>query len=68
MSNNTNTTGSNFGDDLVNGLNGNAGAAQGLEGITTRAFLLNLAVGVVLFTVQTSGFFLLKSSSWGRRI
>lgn len=38
------------------------------EGITTKAFVLNLATGFVLFTLQTTGFFLLKNSSLGRRI
>lgn len=38
------------------------------EGITTKAFVLNLATGFILFTLQTTGFFLLKSSSIGRRI
>ena len=56
--------GTNVGDIFE----GNAGVAQGSEGIPTRAFLLNLAVGVALFTFQTTGFFLLKSSSLGRSI
>lgn len=49
-------------------LRGNAGIGQNTEGINTRAFLLNLATGIVLFVAQLSGFFLLKSSSLGRRI
>lgn len=38
------------------------------QGITTKAFVLNLAFGFVVFTLQVTGFFLLKSSSIGRRI
>lgn len=47
------------------------GSAQNLsdtEGITTKAFVLNLATGFVLFTLQTTGFLLLKNSSIGRRL
>ncbi len=47
---------------------GQAGAAQASDGITTKAFLLNLAVGFGLFAVELSIFFLLKSSNIGRRI
>ncbi|KAK3648733.1 hypothetical protein LTR56_001006 [Elasticomyces elasticus] len=47
---------------------GNAGAAQTSGGITTKAFVLNLATGVGLFVFQLSGFFLLKSSNLGRRL
>ena len=47
---------------------GNAGAAQNSAHITTRAFLLNLAVGFGLFAVELTIFFLLKSSNLGRRI
>jgi hypothetical protein len=67
MSNNSITNGANN-TSVGNIFEGNAGIAQGSEGITTRAFLLNLAVGVALFSFQTTGFFLLKSSSLGRRI
>jgi hypothetical protein len=62
MSNNTNIS------DPLSFLNGNAGAAQGSAGITTRAFLLNLAIGFGLFSVELTIFFVLKSSSLGRRI
>lgn len=54
-----------FADQL---LSGNAGQGQNAEGITTRAFFLNLATGFVLFAVQFTAFHLLKSSSLGRRI
>ncbi|KAK4969034.1 hypothetical protein LTR42_009313 [Elasticomyces elasticus] len=47
---------------------GNAGAAQTSGGITTKAFVLNLATGIGLFVFQLSGFFLLKSSNLGRRL
>ena len=47
---------------------GNAGAAQNSGGISTKAFFLNLATGVVLFVLQFSGFLLLKSSYLGRRL
>lgn len=61
-------------DTLVSGggglgiIDGNAGAAKASEGITTRAFALNLAVGFALFVFEVSGFFLLKSSDIGRRL
>lgn len=48
--------------------NGGAGAAQDSSGIATKAFVLNLATGLGLFAFQLTGFFLLKSSSLGRRI
>ncbi|KAI6859031.1 hypothetical protein D0864_02105 [Hortaea werneckii] len=47
---------------------GNSGIAQNASGISTRAFFLNLATGFVLFTLQLSGFLLLKSSRPGRRL
>jgi hypothetical protein len=47
---------------------GEAGSAQNSAGITTRAFLLNLAVGFGLFAVELTIYFLLKSSNIGRRI
>lgn len=49
-------------------ISGQAGAAQNLSGVTTKAFLLNLAVGFGLFTFEVSAFFLLKSSKIGRRL
>lgn len=47
---------------------GNAGVAQSRQGIALRAFIISIAVALVLFTVEVSGFFLLKSSAIGRRI
>merc|ERR1712232_55740 len=47
---------------------GNSGIAQNASGISTRAFFLNLATGFVLFSLQLSGFLLLKSSRPGRRL
>lgn len=47
---------------------GNAGSAQSKDPVTTRAFFLNLATGAVLFALQVTGFFLLKSSNIGRRL
>ena len=62
-SSNDNST--SFGDDVFRG---NNLGAQDDQGITTRAFVLNIATGFVLFTLQTTGFFLLKSSGLGRRL
>jgi hypothetical protein len=66
---NHNNSSSN-GNDLYNFYDGTSGSAQNAKynGITTRAFLLNLATGVGLFAFQLTGFFLLKSSGVGRRI
>jgi len=55
-------------DEFLNLLDGNAGTAQQSDGIATKAFLLNLATGLGLFAFQLTGFFLLKSSSIGRRL
>lgn len=41
---------------------------QAQAGIQLRAFLLNIAVSLALFTAQIVAFFLLKSSALGRRI
>ncbi len=60
--------GTNNGTSFEYFINGNAGAAQDSSGITTKAFLLNLATGLGLFALQITGFFLLKSSNIGRRI
>lgn len=60
-----------MGSASINGssiFDGNAGAADGYKGIPVRTFLLNLAIGVGIFTFETTGFFLLRSSSAGRRI
>ena len=61
--------------DAINGsdpfqdfLNGQAGKGQSTQGIQVKAFVLNLAIALGTFTVQLSGFFLLKSSAVGRRI
>ena len=53
---------------LLDLLNGNAGAGQNKQGIALKAFLLNIAVSMGLFTFEILGFFLLKSSALGRRI
>ncbi|KAK4554797.1 hypothetical protein LTR86_007945 [Recurvomyces mirabilis] len=65
MALNTNNTNSSGISDIFQG---NAGAAQTSGGITTKAFVLNLATGFALFVFQLSGFFLLKSSNLGRRL
>lgn len=49
-------------------LNCQGGSAKSSFGITTKAFALNLAVGLALFAFNLTGFFLLKSSALGRRI
>ena len=49
-------------------LKGDAGTAQGTQGITTKAFALNLAAGIALFLFEITGFFLLKSANIGRRL
>lgn len=49
-------------------INGDAGKAASSNGITTKAFALNLATGLALFAFELTGFFLLKSSGAGRRI
>ena len=49
-------------------INGDKGAAQSAQGITTKAFALNLATGLALFLFELTGFFLLKSANIGRRI
>ena len=45
-----------------------AGLGQNQSGIATKAFVLNIAVGLGLFVFELSGFLLLKSSAIGRRI
>jgi hypothetical protein len=47
---------------------GNVTNAQGASGIATKAFVLNLSVGVGLFVFQICGFLLLKSSGVGRYV
>lgn len=42
--------------------------AQAEKGIQLRAFVLNIAVSLVLFAFEIIAFFLLKSSAIGRRI
>ena len=64
MANITNSTG----DPFLDLINAGAGAGQKREGIATKAFILNIAVGLGLFAFEISGFFLLKSSAIGRRI
>ncbi len=44
------------------------GSAQNLQGVATKAFVLNLAVSLSLFAFELIAFFLLKSSAIGRRI
>lgn len=63
MSSNDNN-GTDFGDVFTGGQTN----ATDQEGITTKAFVLNLATGFILFALQTTGFFLLKNSSAGRRL
>lgn len=55
-------------DGFVGFINAGAGVGQGKAGIATKAFVLNLAVGLVLFALEISAFLLLKSSAIGRRI
>ena len=64
MGNSTNSTASG----ILDIINGGAGKGQNKQGIATKAFVLNLAVGLGLFAFEISGFFLLKSSAVGRRI
>lgn len=45
-----------------------SGAGQSTQGIAIKAFVVNLAVGLIIFALQIAGFFLLKSSALGRRI
>ena len=66
MSNSSSNSSTN--DDILNFLNGNAGAGSSKQGIALKAFVLNLAVSLGLFAFEISGFFLLKSSAVGRRI
>lgn len=65
----TSSTSSNgnqsFADSL---LNGSGGSQPSQVGIAFKAFLLNIAVSLGLFTFEVAGFFLLKSSAIGRRI
>ena len=56
------------GNEAFDIINGQGGAAQGQKGISTRAFALNLALGIALFVTELTGFFLLKDSKIGRRI
>ena len=65
-----NNSSSNGNPNFYNIINGGAtaGAAANDKGITTKAFALNLATGLALFLFEVTGFFLLKSSSIGRRI
>ncbi|KAL8895732.1 MAG: hypothetical protein Q9207_008042 [Kuettlingeria erythrocarpa] len=60
----TNSTG-NSTFDFFGGAPANV---QAQAGIQLRAFLLNIAVALGLFTAEIVGFFLLKSSAIGRRI
>lgn len=62
MANLTNDTG------LVDLINAGAGVGQNTEGIAIKAFVVNLAVGIVLFALEVLGFLFLKSSAIGRRI
>lgn len=64
MSNSTNSSGNPISEFIT----GQAGVAQTREGIAIRAFIISIAVALVLFTLELSGFFLLKSSAIGRRI
>ena len=62
-----NTT-SNSTAGFLNVLDGYAGSGASRQGIAVKAFVLNIAVGLILFVIQLTGFFLLKSSAIGRRI
>ena len=55
-------------DGFIGLINAGAGVGQNKAGITTKAFVLNLAVGLGLFAFEISGFLLLKSSAIGQRI
>ena len=55
-------------DGFVGLIDAGAGVGQNRAGIATKAFVLNLAVGLGLFVFEIAGFFLLKSSAIGRRI
>lgn len=64
-----------MGDSSSNGtssigglLNGSAGVAQGTQGVTVGQFVVSLAFGLVLFTVEVLGFFALKNLNIGKRI
>lgn len=61
----TNSTGNSTFDTFFGGAPANV---QAQAGIQLRAFLLNIAVALGLFTAEIVGFFLLKSSAIGRRI
>lgn len=62
------SSGNGTNPDFNDFINGAAGTAQQQQGITTKAFALNLAAGIGLFLFEVIGFFLLKSSNIGRRI
>lgn len=60
---------SSHGIDLnIPSLFNGTGDSQNLQGVATKAFVLNLAVSLGLFAFELLGFFLLKSSAIGRRI
>lgn len=60
-----NSTGNGTFDTLFGGPPANVEAQAGIQ---LRAFVLNIAVNLGLFTALVLAFFLLKSSAIGRRI
>ena len=64
----SNISNSSSNEVFLDFLNGQAGVGQNRQGIALKAFVLNLAISLVLFAFELSGFFLLKSSAVGRRI
>lgn len=54
---------------VINGtLNGSAGSALGREGTTITTFVISLASGFVLFSVQFSLFLIIRNYLWAKRI
>lgn len=54
--------------DFLSFINGPGDVTSEKDNISVKAFVLNIAVGLGLFTFEFSGFLLLKSSAIGRRI
>ena len=55
-------------DILPSLIDGDAGSAQGRTGTTIQTFVLSLASGAVLFTVQFSIFLVIRNYLWAKRI
>ncbi len=64
-SSNTSSNGINL---SLPGILDGSNKGENLQGVATKAFVLNLAVSLGLFAFELFGFFLLKSSAIGRRI